>query len=272
MNSSRLLWRTTGLVAVLSTLLFLFGFVYAVKSIWYPSAGEPAISREKPVEANPLLSADKIQIVALGDSLTKGQGDITGEGYVGKVKKRLESATGKDVYVWNYAVGGLRTSQLLDYIYNDNGEIPQSIQKANLVFVTIGGNDLFQFGFGSAAATNSDSLEIDFDSVAQQMPDALERLERILNRIAELNPKARIIYVGLYHPFLDFDSDGQGSLLLHEWNHHATSLSTKLHNLTVVPTYDLFETYLTKYLANDHFHPNEVGYERMAERVMQVLE
>ncbi|GIP32466.1 lipase/acylhydrolase [Paenibacillus sp. J2TS4] len=259
------------MIAVLSTVLFLFGFVYAVKDILFPIAGEPVVNREDLSATNPLLSMNKIQIVALGDSLTKGQGDSTGEGYVGKVKSWLEKETSKDVFVWNYAVGGLRTDQLLDYINGSNSEISQSIKKANLVLITIGGNDLFQFGLSQSVDSDPDSLEIDFDNVTGQMPMAMEGLERILSQTAELNPEARIIYVGLYHPFLDYDRDGQGSLLLQEWNNHAISLSLRYPNLTVVPTYDLFETYLTKYLASDHFHPNDDGYQRIAERVIQVL-
>jgi lysophospholipase L1-like esterase len=42
-------------------------------------------------------------------------------------------------------------------------------------------------------------------------------------------------------------------------------------NMILVPTADLFEQNLTKYMYTDHFHPNQEGYQRMAERAVQAL-
>lgn len=274
MKSSQLLWRAAGITALLATLLFLSGFVYAVQNILNPS-GDSSItapSHEGLTEANPVLDKTRVQILGLGDSLTKGVGDPTGEGYIGKVERMIEDDSDKDVYVWNYAVSGSRTDQLLELITAENSEVRQSVQKADLVLLTIGGNDLFQLGLGQVDAANPDSAEIDFENAAVRMPEAVDRLEKILSELAGLNPETRIIYLGLYHPFLNFDHDRLGSVLIQEWNSRAIELSNRYPNLTVVPTYDLFQTYLSKYLSDDHFHPNGEGYERMAERVMQVLQ
>ena len=58
-------------------------------------------------------------------------------------------------------------------------------------------------------------------------------------------------------------------------NHDPYNIMEKLvapyPNITVIPTYDLFLNHEEKFLYNDHFHPNQAGYERIAERIIQVL-
>jgi lysophospholipase L1-like esterase len=105
----------------------------------------------------------------------------------------------------------------------------------------------------------------------ERLPEALKRLEQILDRIAKLNSTATIIYVGLYHPFLDMDPMREGSLVIQKWNVAAFEIAHRYPNIIVVPTSDLFELNLNKYLYTDHFHPNQDGYERIAERIAQVV-
>lgn len=271
--NTRLLWRITGITALAATVLFIGGFVYAVQSILNPQGdSEIAVDQDELTEIDPIRDQSRIQILGLGDSLTRGVGDPTGDGYVGRVADHLRGEEDKEVYVWNYAVSGSRTDQLLDMIKAENSEVRQSVERADIVLLTIGGNDLFQLGIGQANRNEPDSIELDFEHVAENLPEAVDRLEEILAELAGLNPDTRIIYLGLYHPFLTFDHDRLASPLIQEWNSRAIQLSNVYTNLTVVPTYDLFQTYLSRYLSEDHFHPNADGYERMAERIIQVLQ
>lgn len=270
MNSTRRLWRWTAASALLSTLLLLFGFGWAVRDVVRPQPGTIAVPGEEP--GREWMDGAKIQIVALGDSLTKGAGDVTGEGYVGKVKKSLEDAAGKPVYVWNYAVNGLTTDELLAMVQDQGSEIPASVARADIVLLTIGGNDLFRIGLGNAqTATGADDLEIDMDNVRRRMPEALAKLEQIFTVLSELNDRAEIVYVGLYHPLLDYDPEREGSLVINDWNSEAFRRANRFGNITVVPVFDLFQRRLPDYLYTDHFHPNADGYARIAERVLQVL-
>ncbi|WP_409346680.1 GDSL-type esterase/lipase family protein [Paenibacillus sp. MBLB4367] len=309
MRSTRLLWRVAGIAGLLATLLFVFGFGYAVKDILFPSAAGEFDGAQTPDRQDNMLSQDKINILALGDSLTKGTGDQTGEGYVGKVKKGLEAAYKKPVFIWNYAVNGQLSEQLLMQLNAADSQLPGFVKQANVIMLTIGGNDLNRaanIAGGSAPASPApgapavspgtavtpaptaqatpkppsasgtaalpESLNLDFDSLRKQLPAAADKLAAILAKLAELNPKARIVYVGLYHPYLDSDPDRIGSPVIQEWNAKAFASANRYANVTVVPTYDLFEREQTRYLSVDHFHPNALGYERMAERVLQVLE
>ncbi|WJH34139.1 GSCFA domain-containing protein [Paenibacillus sp. CC-CFT747] len=274
MKSTRLLWRTAGAIGLLSTLLFLFGFVYAVQTTLNPKPTElgqaPAPTPQPQQNA---LDSSKIQILALGDSLTKGTGDTSGKGYVERVKEGLAKDLKKEVFVWNYAVIGSTTQQLLDSLNKPGSQLPDFIKQSNVILLTIGGNDIFRTGVNGNNILNSKGeLNIDMDSLANNLPEATARLDKIFTRIAELNPKAKIVYTMFYHPFLDVDPDRKGSKAVQDFADAASRSANKYSNITVVPTYDLFQQNLLKYLYNDHYHPNQEGYARMAERVRQVLE
>ncbi|WP_246079039.1 GDSL-type esterase/lipase family protein [Paenibacillus piri] len=270
--STRLLWRTVGLAALLSTLLCIAGFVYAINQIMYPRKPAPletAAPQEAVKPKESLASKEKIQIVALGDSLTAGTGDLTGRGYVGQAKEKLEKQLGKPVFILNnFAIPGFRTSDMLKDMESKRG-IDTALADADVIMLTIGGNDLFAGGQGLFNGQSDESF--DPSAAQERMPDALKRLEQIMDRIAKQNPNAVICYVGLYHPFLDIDTKREGSLLIQKWNTAAFEIANRYPNMVVVPTYDLFEVNLGKYLYTDHFHPNQDGYERIAERIAQVV-
>lgn len=268
MKSSRLLWGSVGIIALLTTCLFVFGLIYAVKEILYPIPVKSADSAAGQEITNNPLAKDKIQIVTLGDSLTRGTGDQTGKGYVTNVKEMLEEVMDKPVYViGNFSVNGYRTDQLLKDL-ETKSTVVDTLKQANLIMLTIGGNDIFQL------ARNELDLTTEINPVAlyERLPEATKRLDQILTRLARLNPKATIIYVGLYNPFLDMDETGKSSLVIEEWNDKAFKIVNRYPNMTLVSTFDLFEIHHNKYLYSDHFHPNKEGYERIAERIVQALE
>jgi lysophospholipase L1-like esterase len=270
LKSTPWMWGSVGIVALLSTCLFIFGLVYAVKDILHPQpAGGPAQSPpSKAEEANTPLSQSEIHIVALGDSLTKGTGDESGKGYVMNVKEQLEQITGKPVYVkGNFGVNGYRTDQLLHDLQTKSAVV-DTLSKANLIMLTIGGNDLFQL----ARTELNLAADIDPAALLKRLPEATGRLEQILTTLAEINPEASIVYIGLYNPFLDLDETGQSSLIIQQFNHEAFEVANRFPNMTLVPTYDLFQLNHGKYIYSDHFHPNRFGYERMAERIVQALQ
>ncbi|MEF3301716.1 GDSL-type esterase/lipase family protein [Paenibacillus sp. GYB003] len=266
MKSTRTLWRTVGGAALLATLLLIVGLVYAVADVINPKPAEWARPPDTPPAEQTKSSID---IVALGDSLTVGTGDVTGKGYVQRVREKLAALTKKQVNViGNYAVNGNRTDGLLAALQNKSG-IPYGIEKADVVLFTMGGNDLFAIG---QDVMNSQSEQLDPAMVRVRLPEPLKRLEQIMAKLAELNPRAKIVYVGVYNPFYDIPDMRPATVYVQEWNDEAFRIASRYPNMAVVPTIDLFQLNIGKYMYSDHFHPNGEGYERIADRVVQALE
>lgn len=259
MKSSRLLWTMIGFVSIVSTCIFIFGFGYAIKTVIDPQASKNGISAP-PVESDDLVYDDEIHMLAIGDSLTKGAGDQTSKGYIGHVKEALADKTNQPVTLINFAVNGYTTDQLLQDLQTNEAEV-RAIERADFILLTIGGNDLFTVG-DEVNILNSSAI----------MGDAIERLDQILTKLVEINPEASIYYVGLYNPFMDFDNHQEISLFVQEWNNAVFKIANRYSNITLVPTYDLFENHGKAYLSSDRFHPNQKGYEQIAERVIQTIE
>ncbi|MEX2415579.1 MAG: GDSL-type esterase/lipase family protein [Paenibacillaceae bacterium] len=268
MRSSGFIWRTVGIAAVLSTLLLVFGLVYAVNDVVNPTA---TLFEDVTKLPNPLQDEkedNRINIVSLGDSMTKGTGDLTGVGYVGYLREKLAEVTGKPVFVLNnLGVNGYRTEQLLADL-NDKPSVAETLKKADIIVFTIGGNDLFKYVREELDIT---SANIDPEELFKSIPEPAERLQQILKRLNEINPKATIVYMGLFNPFLDLDETRATSLAIAKWNETAFEFIHTYPNMILVPTADLFQKNLMNYLYTDHFHPNQEGYQRMADRAVQAL-
>lgn len=279
MAGTKWLWRITGLMGLIATILMVTGLIYGIRTVLDPQGENlPEAADQQPVDAaDPTRHSDKIQILALGDSLTKGLGDEKGEGYVGKVKRLLEERAGKPVYLWNFAVNGATTIDLAAEL--DKPTAPEYIKQADIILFTIGGNDLNRIAqtpaSSPAPAAGSEAvpseIQFNFDELARKLPDSEKRLSAIVEKLAVLNPKAQIVYVGLYHPFLEFDPDRAAAAWIGRWNNVAFQAASKYANAAVVPTYDIFQQHWQELLSADHFHPNGAGYEEMAARVMQAL-
>jgi len=265
------LWPALGFAMLACTLLLLAGFGWALRETWHPSAGlalpqpsaEPAATGGGPADKRQLL------VVALGDSLTRGTGDETGDGYVRKTVKSLAQALGKPVQlVNNLAINGQTAAELVDRL--DQKGVRESIARADIVLMTIGGNDLFQIAQsgGSVAEGGDVSPEL----LREKLPGTEPLLDRIFAKLRKINPGARIVYVGLYNPFYDMPAARSVSATILEWNDYAHRIAASDGNMTVVPTYDLFEANVGAYLSSDHFHPNAQGYARIAARIVQALQ
>lgn len=274
MRRNRWLWGTVAISSVLLTLLFAGGFVYAVKQIVFPEQVTAGLQPQPPSgsteEQKAEIGADgKIAIVGLGDSLTVGTGDTTGKGYILRVRDKLKEQTGKEVHVLNnLAIPGYVSEQLLHDVQQK--KVKNALKEADLILFSIGGNDLFAGGAGlfNPAA----DMEFDPHAAAERVQPTLERIEQIVKEIHDTNPDATVLYLGLYHPFLDMDGDKKGSLIIQQFNDGVFQILNRYDKMTLVPSYDLFERDGLRYIFTDHFHPNSDGYERIADRMVQVLQ
>ncbi|OGX60741.1 MAG: hypothetical protein A2189_05530 [Paenibacillus sp. RIFOXYA1_FULL_44_5] len=262
MRSSRLLWSTVGLSGLLATFLFIFGFIAGAKNILFPPLSGLQAAPNQPAANENIFQGTKIQMVALGDSLSKGTGDDTGRGYVGDLREMIASTSGKPTYIiGNLAINGYTSSQLLHDLETNKGLV-NTLGKADLITVTIGGNDLFHLG----------EDVVDASVINKRMPTALQNVKQILTEIRKMNQHAVILYVGLYNPFQDLPNSSQIALAIEKWNDSIFNTVSQNPHMVFIPTYDLFSFQFMQFLYSDHFHPNQEGYNRIAARILQVLE
>ncbi|WP_225445493.1 GDSL-type esterase/lipase family protein [Paenibacillus arenosi] len=262
------LWSIIMAGGVATTLLFVLGFGLAVADIIAPAS---IPFTEKPESQAPLVeperSEQEINIVSLGDSLTRGTGDETGQGYVRRAVAQLSKEQTKPVkLVNNLAINGQRADQLVERLKQQS--VGNTLKQANVIFLTIGGNDLFQSARDDQMSNNPLNAESLKAKVEKGTNDAIQ----VLNQIREWNESALIVYVGLYNPFSDLKEMHQdGNEVVQQWNDTMFNTINKDANMIMIPTQDLFERNIGKYLSSDHFHPNGIGYEAIATRVVQSI-
>jgi lysophospholipase L1-like esterase len=247
------------LAAMGSLALFMTGFVWGALDLLSPTGkADPAI----PPSPDELISAlDEFHYVALGDSLTRGIGDAEGKGYVGIVREKLGAELGQKLVVTNLSVSGATTADLFTQL--EETGVQHVVSKANLITMTIGGNDLFR-GAG-------DLENIELGKISQDQKTYIERLRRIFDELRRLNPEAPIYMIGLYNAFGDLEQSQTTNEIVADWNYRVGLLSLQYQGITFVPVADLFLGQLDNTLYSDHFHPNGEGYRRVAERLAGLL-
>lgn len=243
--------------AGLVSLLWIFALGWSIKD--YLVGATSNLSLQQGTEQATETSAE-LKIIALGDSLTRGTGDIEGKGYVGYVSDQLKQA-GKEVSLVNLGIKGLTSSQLAEQMKQK--EIGRQIGQADVILMTIGGNDLFLGG-----QSLSDLSEHSISGLEEAY---LIHLKTILTNIRAVNTEATIYLLGLYNPFSEFQDGDLMSTIVRDWNYKTADTLAAYSKAVFVPTYDLFQLDVAELLFTDHFHPNEKGYRLMAERVAALI-
>lgn len=251
--------RSITIVSVLLCLLWIIGLGWTINT--YYAKSPAALQPIKQVPQTPVNNNKEMKIVALGDSLTKGLGDETGQGYVGDVVDEIKKRTKKQVSLMNLAISGQTSDQLKGQVQQP--EVQRQIQMANVIFFTIGGNDLFRGGQGL-----TDYKTATITAVENKY---LNNLRFILGQIRKLNKDADVFFIGLYNPFFDLSIGKDTSKVVRRWNYDSAEVSADFPNVVFVPTFDLFELKVNDYLYSDQFHPNTKGYRLIAERVAALL-
>lgn len=247
----------------------------------------------------------RISLVAIGDSLTHGVGDTTNKGgYVYLIKKRLQKED-YQVQTANFGKTGDRSDQIQTRI-EQQANIQKKLKKADVITLTVGGNDLMkvlQDNFLLLASNQLDSA----------MPKAEKKYQKsltdLLSKIRSYNKKAPIFLFSIYNPFyVYFPQITDLQKYTNCWNQIAQNVGEstkevyfvdinqqlsqgqylkqskqKLKQTTPVDltkiSSDKLENILTNqeeknnYLSSaDHFHPNLKGYKYMASQLYQVMQ
>jgi len=188
----------------------------------------------------PFVARAVHRIAVLGDSVAHGAGDESGRG---GIASRLGAM--------NFGVDGARTAAVLDLLRR--AEVRDAISAADLVIVSIGGNDLFGDAVARIATIIAPSLA---------MERTIDRIARIVDRIHATNPAARVVLLGLYDPYRKPALDEQVA----RWDARLIARFASDRAVDVVRIADLF-VYTARLSPIDHFHPGAAGYALIAARV-----
>lgn len=245
------------LITIASFCLFAYGFVSGVNDVLNPKASN--LIKKNDVVAKEKKKTGTLQIVSLGDSLTRGVGDKEGIGYIGRMKEDLQKDYKQKVALTNLAVSGAKMPDLLKQIESSGAQY--SIKQADVIVLTIGGNDLFP-GWESLG-------KIDLETYRPDTETFQSEAKKIIEEIRKVNTDSPIFWLGLYNPFEDVEDLKGSSNIVVDWNASLEKLALTDKNVYITPTFDLFQNRGKDLLYSDHFHPNEVGYTYMAERLVQ---
>jgi lysophospholipase L1-like esterase len=246
------------------TLLFICSFLLASCN-YFPFSGSEKVHSIKQEISEEFIPKD-IKVVSIGDSLTEGVGDSTGRGgYLPYLEKLLENEKAiKDAEFYNFGVKGHRTTQLLDRL--ETSEVKEAIKEADMVVITIGGNDVMKV----VHENFSDLTLQDFEGEKSLYE---KRLNKIVDTVKTLNPDSTVLLLGLYNPFFKWFSDiKEMNQVISDWNDASKTILSQYDKAYFVEVADIFMESPENLLYKDHFHPNDKGYQLIAERMFETLD
>lgn len=207
-----------------------------------------------------------ISIVSVGDSLTEGIGDVHElGGYISYLKTDLESIKSiRHANFTNFGINGNRTDQLLKRLKQEH--ISAAIEDADLVIITIGGNDVMK-------VFRDNLLGLNINRFVAAQTGYNTRLRQIIETIRTYNDHVAIILVGIYNPFIKWFSDiKEMDEIVDNWNRASSEVIAEFEHASFVPIADIFENNEESLLYTDHFHPNNRGYELISQRIYAYLQ
>lgn len=250
-------------LSVLVSVVLIGGLVYGTYAAFGGVVGAaPSSDSNGGPSATPTVnSATGVHLVAIGDSLAHGVGDASGQGFVGDIRQAYQ-AQKRTVIQSNLGIDGLTSGGLVHELKEPS--VDRLLQSASVILLSIGGNDLNDSA--GLPHLNMKRIEIAQRSFATNLATTFTTIRR-------LNPSAPILLVGLYNPYSDVKATAAATdAVIQSWNQLEIGLAAKVSKAVVVQTFDLFQWNPTQYLYIDHFHPNQLGYQRIASRIWQDIQ
>ncbi|WP_277630183.1 GDSL-type esterase/lipase family protein [Atopococcus tabaci] len=265
------------LVAVVATFAVLSLFVSTDEE---DGGNSPAQLEEPPVPQD-------ITMVALGDSLTEGVGDLSKRGgYVPVTSELLED---KEMFATVQAVNAGKsgaTAADVQEIIQTNKELEDELASADMIVLSVGGNNLVQ----TLSQTGLNAPKEAFD---RPLMDYRKDLTDLLNEVRKRNTEAPLYVFGIYNPYYYYFSEIEPlQQVIDMWNNtteevveengqsHFISIDHMFNTLDNVVSGEKIEeeTEGTAQRAHpylfqgDYFHPNEDGYRLMADALVEEIE
>lgn len=207
------------------------------------------------------FAASKTDYLVLGDSIAYGQGIVNSNaGCYGKIVADTNGYSYK-----NYAVDGLTSKALL--IYLDTPSVKSAIQEAEIIQISIGGNDFLTSNLPLLLITGLMNMDFMFNSIQKSFS---KNFSDIVGKIKELNPGAKLLIQTLYNPC----NNSLRRVYQKGVNCINNTIKTYLANnpgsFTIVDVESVFTGH-ADYIAVDTIHPNSKGNLAIAKKTLSVL-
>ncbi|WP_145410040.1 stalk domain-containing protein [Paenibacillus xylanexedens] len=300
--------RTWGNTAAGLTASMLAGMLLLASSALPAHAAEagtstlPASTSEAslPAKKDAVAVTKEFRIVTLGDSITVGYEPNLKQqdqpyGYVERLQEQglLHGRTQVD----NYGIAGLKSSGLKTFttaikegktltseaiqpslpdpragqIGANTAAIRESIAQANLVAITIGGNDVSEL-LGTANKMSDQELQ---EKVKELLTTYTANINATITDIHEINPTARIVIADQYQPMPEVAGKELYAKLMEASKGFTTTIDGIAAQFTaqgvdvqvahVAKEFIGGEGTMTHMIRDRDFHPNQLGYASIAE-------
>ena len=241
----------------------------------------PAGSELSNKDLKSALTQKRLNYVAIGDSLTEGGGDQTNQGgFIPLLSNAISEISDVNVVSQNFGVAGNTSTQIYKRMTKEK-KIQSAIKKADVITITVGGNDVMK-----VIRTQLTNLtENSFEKPAQTYQ---KQLTEIFDFIRDNNPNAQVYVLGIYNPFyLNFPDITEMQDIINHWNQTTQETIAQQKQMYFVPINDLLyqgvngskgvttsdgevQTITNNALfEEDHFHPNNIGYQIMSDAVAE---
>lgn len=194
-------------------------------------------------------------MVTLGDSLTYGVGDKSGEGYVDNLEKLIQEEKDANVKVKNYGIPGQESDGVVKQVKLTN--IQKDIRNADYIILFIGTNDLIQSNGGDLKGINEEKIK-------EGAVKYEKNVKEILKSIRQENKDVPVLFLGLYNSYPD---SAEHEDIIVEWNENSQKMVDDFEPIKFISTNDLFKEKSKEYFS-DSLHPNEKGYDLITEKII----
>ncbi|GGA49423.1 GDSL-type esterase/lipase family protein [Paenibacillus physcomitrellae] len=200
------------------------------------------------------------QYTAIGDSLTTGFGALPGNGFVPVYRRMAEVRLREFVAYNNLGVNGLTSSELNQRV-SRNPSFRQALKEADMITISIGGNDLIKASKAAQAQPSNTSRIL-----RGALQECKQNFSSIISEVYRLKSgygKPHIIrVVGLYNPYPRI---GEATDWVQQFNRYAAQYSNQVYGFANI--YPDFAGRERELLFLDHLHPNGRGYRTIAEHL-----
>ncbi|RBW71033.1 GDSL-type esterase/lipase family protein [Bacillus taeanensis] len=205
---------------------------------------------------------EMLQYVVLGDSLSMSVGtSFFSSGFPERYLYFAENILKKPIYLNNFAQSGATTEVVLKCI-----EVPfiaEKIHQAQMITLTIGRNDVIQAADTFIRHKNKKAF-------ITTLRNCRENMNRIFDQIYKLKQMSHHPFIvraaNIYNPLPEID---ESAYWINQFNKHLDTF-TSLPHVKIADIYSIFKEKEKDLLSKDLLHPNEIGYQKIAEAINQL--